>query len=97
MRRARYDAVLLSPKDNVICLLRSMKAGDHPLAEGMELPALLQDTSLGHKVARTNIQNGAPVLKYGEIIGQTTRAIAAGEHVHLHNLAGLLQTEVEAK
>ena len=86
MSNTRFDAVLLSPNDNVLCLLRTMKAGEQPAAEGANPSALLQDTDLGHKVALTDIQSGAPVLKYGEIIGQATRAISAGEHVHLHNM-----------
>jgi altronate dehydratase small subunit len=29
---------------------------------------------------------GADVLKYGQVIGRTSRAIKAGEHVHVHNV-----------
>jgi altronate dehydratase small subunit len=28
---------------------------------------------------------GANVLKYGQVIGRATRAIAPGEHAHVHN------------
>ncbi|HLW27084.1 MAG TPA: altronate dehydratase family protein [Kiloniellales bacterium] len=41
----------------------------------------------GHKVALKAIAAGAPVRKYGQIIGVAQQAIAPGEHVHVHNLA----------
>ncbi|GAA4424203.1 altronate dehydratase family protein [Bremerella cremea] len=41
----------------------------------------------GHKVAIQAIAQGETVVKYGQIIGQATCDIAAGEHVHSHNLA----------
>ena len=41
----------------------------------------------GHKVAVVDIAVGAPVRKYGEVIGVATAPIRAGEHVHTHNLA----------
>jgi altronate dehydratase small subunit len=43
----------------------------------------------GHKVALRDLAPDAPVIKYGETIGRATRAIAAGEHVHVHNIASL--------
>ena len=41
----------------------------------------------GHKYALREIAAGEDVVKYGMPIGHATRAIAAGEHVHTHNLA----------
>src|SRR5262245_41711666 len=41
----------------------------------------------GHKVATRAIKSGEPVRRYNQIIGFASRDIAAGEHVHLHNLA----------
>ena len=40
----------------------------------------------GHKVALRDIPAAAPVRKYGQIIGFAAAPIAAGEHVHTHNL-----------
>ncbi len=40
----------------------------------------------GHKYARRGIAGGEAVVKYGMPIGRATRAIAAGEHVHVHNV-----------
>jgi altronate hydrolase len=41
----------------------------------------------GHKVALRAIAAGAPVRKYGQVIGFASAPIAAGQHVHVHNLA----------
>jgi altronate hydrolase len=44
----------------------------------------------GHKVAVRDIPAGTAVRKYGQVIGVATAPIAAGEHVHTHNL-GMLE------
>ncbi len=41
----------------------------------------------GHKMARVAIADGAPVRKFGQIIGFASRPIAPGEHVHETNCA----------
>lgn len=41
----------------------------------------------GHKLATVDIAEGAPIRKYGQIIGFASRPIKAGEHVHTHNVA----------
>ncbi|MCQ0970225.1 altronate dehydratase family protein [Paracoccus sp. TK19116] len=41
----------------------------------------------GHKIARQAIAKGAPILKFGQIIGFATTDILAGDHVHSHNCA----------
>ena len=40
----------------------------------------------GHKVATHPLAAGDPVRRYNQIIGFASKAIAAGEHVHSHNL-----------
>ncbi len=40
----------------------------------------------GHKVAGQPVTSGDPVLKYGQVIGFATTDIAAGTHVHTHNV-----------
>jgi altronate hydrolase len=40
----------------------------------------------GHKVAAHDIPIGAPIRKYGQIIGFASQPISAGEHVHVHNV-----------
>ena len=41
----------------------------------------------GHKIAVRAVAQGKPVRRYNQIIGFATRDIAAGEHVHVHNIA----------
>jgi altronate hydrolase len=41
----------------------------------------------GHKVATRQIEPGQPVRRYNQIIGFASKPIAAGEHIHTHNLA----------
>jgi altronate hydrolase len=49
----------------------------------------------GHKYALRPIAKGENVIKYGMPVGHATADIAAGEHVHTHNLATNLGEKVE--
>ncbi len=82
------SAIRLHPSDNVICLLRAHVLGERPEFVGGRGFPLLSDVPLGHKVATDRIASGGEVVKHGAPIGHATADIAAGEHVHLHNLAG---------
>jgi altronate hydrolase/galactarate dehydratase len=73
--------IRLHPSDNVIIALRDLEAGT--VAEGVSLP---QAVPRGHKIAVAPIAPGQQVLRYGQIIGAASGAIAPGEHVHVHNL-----------
>lgn len=77
--------LLLSPGDCVFVLRDRVAAGEEIMVEGRRVcvPAAL---GLGHKIARRAIAAGEKVIKYGAPIGSAVAAIAAGEHVHLHNL-----------
>lgn len=48
---------------------------------------LLENIAAGHKFALKPIAAGQPVLKLGHAIGLANISIAAGAHVHEHNLA----------
>jgi altronate dehydratase len=41
----------------------------------------------GHKVALLAIRAGAVIVKYGSPIGHASSDIAAGAHVHTHNVS----------
>lgn len=64
--------------------LQSLKAGEF-LHEFQV--TVVSDIPAGHKVALHSLSSGQPVRKFDQIIGFTTRPVAAGEHVHTHNLA----------
>lgn len=76
--------VRLSPEDNVVVTTRPLTAG---VAIDGEQVIVRQSMDAGHKIATHPIAQGQPVLKYGQVIGAATAAIAPGEHVHVHNLA----------
>jgi altronate hydrolase len=72
----------LNAADNVVVVL-------DPLDTGMTAGGIVARGRVprGHKIAAVAIPEGAPVLKFGQIIGFATRAIEPGEHVHVHNVA----------
>ncbi len=75
----------LSSRDNVAVARANLNAGDNLTFEGAALP-LLNNVSMGHKVAVQEIPEGANVYKYGEDIGTARRFIPRGEWVHTHNV-----------
>ena len=78
--------LLLRPDDSVGLLTRTAAAGTEVVAGGARL-RLRDEVPAGHKVALREIPQGEQVRKYGQVIGVATSDIAAGEHVHTHNLA----------
>ena len=80
------DAFLLDPADDVAVGLRPIAAGETVRVRGGRSIVARADIPMAHKLALHDIAVGAPVRKYGEIIGEAHAAIAAGEHVHVHNI-----------
>lgn len=86
---AKLQAIVMKTKDNVCTVVEAVAVGSEV---GMDIEGEIHyitagDTiPLGHKLAIRNIQNGDIIIKYGEIIGRATQDIAAGRHVHVHNL-----------
>lgn len=76
---------LLHPRDNILICIRSAAAGDPVVIDG-ERYILGIDIALGHKIARTALQVGDKVLRYGIPIGSMTAAATPGAHIHSHNL-----------
>ncbi len=70
------------PSDPVAIALDALAPGD-PVGDA----TACEPIDAGHKVALRAIAAGEPVRKFGHVIGRATRDIAAGEHVHVHNLA----------
>ncbi|MDE2606466.1 MAG: altronate dehydratase [Burkholderiales bacterium] len=73
--------IRLHPNDDVL-IARSQLVGGTAV-ENVTTRGLIPP---GHKVAVRAIAPGQPVRRYNQIIGFASRAIAAGEHVHTHNL-----------
>lgn len=78
-------AILLRAGDDVAVAKTRIAAGTVLNYEGGALP-LRADVPAGHKFALHAVPDGAPVRKYGQIIGYATTDIRPGEHVHTRNL-----------
>jgi altronate dehydratase small subunit len=78
--------IVISDGDNVATALEALEAGrvlDRPGAAITVREAIPR----GHKIALAPIPAGGSVIKYGSSIGVATAEIAAGAHVHTHNVA----------
>jgi len=85
-------AVILKPEDDVAIAKREIAAGS-VLEDADGRLEVRQDIRPGHKVARRARRArraGDSVRRYGQVIGFATRDIAAGDHVHSHNLVSCL-------
>lgn len=78
------NSIRLHPSDNIEIALKDLKAGDCLAVSGVEVK---DPVPRGHKVAIADIPTGTMVLRYGQVIGQATTDIAAGGHIHVHNIA----------
>lgn len=81
-------AIVLNASDNVATLIDGARAGDACTLQGEAAGdvRLLQDVPFGHKLCIRGTLAGADVVKYGQVIGRASRALAVGEHVHTHNV-----------
>ena len=79
-------AIRVHPRDNVAVLAADVPAGGAVrLDDGTEVRSV-EAIARGSKVALISIRRGEAVIRYGEEIGRATEDIAAGQHVHTHNL-----------
>ena len=82
---ADIDPVIrIHPADDVVIARHQLLGGTPIASEGITVSGLIPP---GHKIAVRAIAAGEPVRRYNQIIGCATRDIAAGQHVHSHNLA----------
>ena len=75
------NTIIINSLDNVAVALTDLKKGEKH--EGV---TLVSDITKGHKFALKPIKKGENVIKYGNPIAHATADIAAGEHVHTHNV-----------
>ena len=73
--------IRLHPSDDVLIARQQLLGGTS--VEGIPVKGLIP---AGHKIATHAMVPGEPVRRYNQIIGFASRAIAAGEHIHTHNL-----------
>jgi (2R)-sulfolactate sulfo-lyase subunit alpha len=78
-------------QDSVGVLVKDAEKDQKLVGWNMETDETLQLASkesipLGHKVALAPVKAGQKVIKYNVPIGNATKDISLGEHVHTHNL-----------
>lgn len=71
-----------SAKDGVAVALTNLPTG-FDLGDGVRT---IEPIAAGHKVALQDFDVGEPLIKLGQPIGVVSKPIAAGAHVHVHNL-----------
>ena len=75
------DTIRLDPSDTVVTATRALEVGVE--VEGVATRALIPS---GHKIATADMATGTPIRKYAQVIGYAAADIAAGDHVHTHNV-----------
>ncbi|QDR82564.1 UxaA family hydrolase [Sporomusa termitida] len=87
----KFKAIIMKPQDNVATVIEDIAAGcDIEInIEGNSIDLqVIDNIPFGHKVAIRDIAKDDRIIKYGEVIGVATAPIAAGRHIHVHNLGG---------
>ena len=85
MLQAADLTIRLNPVDDVVIARVELAAGTTLIKESNV--AVATRVPAGHKIAVRGVKAGQPVRRYNQIIGFASRDIAAGDHVHVHNLA----------
>jgi len=82
-------ALVMETHDNVATALEEIAPGTEVALMVGDAPVCIRVSEripFAHKFALADIPAGALVVKYGQAIGTATADIAAGRHVHVHNL-----------
>lgn len=79
---AEPRTLTLNAKDNIVVAVDA-------IAQGVGACGVLAAHRIpkGHKMASKATPKGAPIFKFGQIIGFATEDILPGQHVHTHNCA----------
>ena len=83
------NALMMDLTDNVVTCVREVSAGEEVCyRRGEELCSLRAEEAIPycHKIALTDLAEGAEVFKYGELIGKTNCPIARGHLVNHENI-----------
>lgn len=88
----KISALVIKPTDSVAVAIDALKAGEvacFKVAGEKRETKLVTDVPIYHKFAMVDIKAGELVYKYGQVIGKATSNIAAGEHIHTHNIVSI--------
>lgn len=84
-------ALVMDERDNVATALDDLPADttvSRPktdIADKTGPIVVVEEIPFGHKLAVRTVAKGEDVYKYGEVIGEASQRIEAGEWVHTHN------------
>ncbi len=81
-----HVAIRLHPNDDVAIARVTLAAGQVINTPDGEV-TLAQLIASGHKFALRQIPAGAPIRRYGQVIGFASCPIHRGDHVHTHNVS----------
>lgn len=90
----RPRLIRIHPSDNVAVAVDDLSEGSQVPLNGA-IVAVREPIPRGHKVALAPLAVGQQVIKYGHPIGRCTAPVEPGRHVHLHNIATLLDGLLE--
>ena len=88
----QVNALVMNASDNVAVCTEPVKQGGtvcYRRKDAVEELTAGEDIPVWHKVALTDLEEGASVIKYGEAIGVTACRIPAGGWISHTNLIGL--------
>lgn len=91
------NGFLIEDTDNVVMAIDEIKKGDkvrYNLNNEEVSFEALDDITIYHKIANTDIKEGEHIVKYAEHIGVARRDIKKGEHVHEHNVESVRENLV---
>ncbi|MBQ8066804.1 MAG: altronate dehydratase [Solobacterium sp.] len=78
-------AIKIHSKDNVAVALQPLKQGEVISLGGQDV-TLVEDIEQGHKFALADLPENTNIIKYGTVIGHTTKEVRTGAHVHVENI-----------
>lgn len=90
------NMIHIHPNDNVAVALTDVAKGEVIELKGVTVTAA-EDIRRGHKMALADLAKDDKIIKYGYPIGHASKAIQAGEWVHVHNVKTDLSEESDYK
>ena len=95
MATAAVNIVVLAEGDNVAVATTDIAAGDMARSIAGVGVRAVEPVPQGHKIALRPIGAEEIVRRFAFPIGVATRSVAAGAHVHVHNIRSRYMTNVE--
>lgn len=83
---AENSAIHLHASDNIAVARVPLSPGQELQVDGVNV-TVRDAVPAGHKVALRSLGPGDNIVRYGQVMGRASMAIAPGQHVHTHNVA----------